>query len=74
MKQFEIEFYEKDTGECPVEDFLLHLDKKMRAKLLEVIFHECYSFFIMGGNNSYKWVCEKNAKNTKDGDRESKDV
>lgn len=37
MKQFEIEFYEKDTGECPVEDFLLHLDKKMRAKLLGIM-------------------------------------
>lgn len=37
MKQFEIEFYEKETGECPVEDFLLNLDKKMRAKLLGIM-------------------------------------
>lgn len=37
MKQFEIEFYEKGTGECPVEEFLLELDKKMRAKLLGIM-------------------------------------
>ena len=34
MEKFEVEFYEKDNGECPVEEFLLGLDKKMRAKLL----------------------------------------
>lgn len=34
MTNFEVEFYEKDNGECPVEEFLLSLDKKMRAKLL----------------------------------------
>lgn len=37
MEQHKVEFYEKDNGECPVEDFLLHLDKKMRAKMLGII-------------------------------------
>lgn len=34
MKKFEIEFYEKQNGQCPTEDFLLSVDTKMRAKLL----------------------------------------
>ena len=33
MKKYEVIFYEKQNGECPVEDFLDSLDKKMRAKL-----------------------------------------
>ncbi len=32
-KKFTIEFYEKENGEIPVEDFLQSLDKKMRAKI-----------------------------------------
>lgn len=34
MMKFEVEFYEKENGSCPVEEFLLSLDKKMRAKLV----------------------------------------
>ena len=34
MKEFNIEFYEKLDGECPIEDFLIRLDTKMRAKIL----------------------------------------
>lgn len=34
MNKFVIEFYEKDNGEIPVEEFLLKLDVRMRAKLL----------------------------------------
>jgi len=34
MNNFAIEFYEKENGDIPVEDFLLSLDKKMRAKIL----------------------------------------
>ena len=37
MSNFSVEFYEKDNGECPAEQFLLSLDKKMRAKLLGII-------------------------------------
>lgn len=37
MSKFNVEFYEKNNGECPVEYFLLSLDKKMRAKLLGII-------------------------------------
>lgn len=37
MKGFEVIFYENENGEVPVEDFLLSLDKKMRAKLIGII-------------------------------------
>lgn len=37
MKKFEVLFYEKLNGECPVEIFLLDLDKKMRAKLMGLL-------------------------------------
>lgn len=37
MVKFEVQFYEKENGEIPVEDFLLSLDKKMRAKLTGMI-------------------------------------
>jgi len=32
MKKFEVEFYETETGRQPAKEFLLSLDKKMRAK------------------------------------------
>lgn len=37
MQNFEAIFFEKDDGSCPVEEFLLSLDKKMRAKLTKEI-------------------------------------
>ena len=37
MVKFEVQFYEKENGEIRVEDFLLSLDKKMRAKLTGMI-------------------------------------
>lgn len=37
MAQFEVQFYEKENGEIPVEDFLMSLDVKMRAKLSGII-------------------------------------
>ena len=37
MEKFEVEFYERDTGEQPAKDFLLSLDKKMRAKMVDTI-------------------------------------
>ena len=37
MDRFEVEFYEKVTGEQPVRDFLLGLDPKMRAKTVHAI-------------------------------------
>ncbi len=33
MDKFTIEFYERENGDIPVEEFLLGLDKKMRAKI-----------------------------------------
>ncbi|MBR2142711.1 type II toxin-antitoxin system RelE/ParE family toxin [Anaerovibrio sp.] len=35
--RFEVEFYEKDDGEQPAKEFLLSLDKKMRAKMSDII-------------------------------------
>lgn len=32
MSKFEVEFYERDTGEQPAKDFLLSLDKKNACK------------------------------------------
>ena len=37
MNEFKLEFYEKKNGECPVEEFLLQTNVKMRAKLLGVM-------------------------------------
>lgn len=37
MQKFEVDFYKKTDGECPVEEFLDSLDHKMRAKLLKMI-------------------------------------
>jgi phage-related protein len=34
MQEFEIIFYEDGNGNKPVEDFILNLDNKMRAKML----------------------------------------
>ena len=37
MTKFEVIFYEKENGDCPVEDFLLSLDMKMKAKMVGVL-------------------------------------
>ena len=37
MPKFEVEFYEKENGEQPAKDFLLSLDVKMRAKMVNTI-------------------------------------
>ena len=40
MNKYEVIFYEKENGECPTEEFLFSLDRKMRAKmtgLLEIL-------------------------------------
>ena len=34
MPEFEVDFFKKENGDCPVEEFLNSLDRKMRAKLL----------------------------------------
>lgn len=34
---FDVDFFRKQDGSCPVEDFLNTLDTKMRAKLLRLI-------------------------------------
>jgi len=34
VEAFTVEFYRKADGSCPVEEFLLSLDHKMRAKML----------------------------------------
>ena len=35
--KFEVDFYEKDNGEQPAKEFILSLDKKMIAKMLDTI-------------------------------------
>ena len=37
MREYNVQFYEKENGEVPAEAFLLSLDKKMRAKLTGLI-------------------------------------
>lgn len=37
MNNFIVEFYEKKNSEIPVEEFLLKLDCKMRAKMVGII-------------------------------------
>lgn len=37
MTEFTVEFYEKENGEIPVEEFLDSLDVKMRAKLIMIL-------------------------------------
>ena len=37
MPRFEVEFYETDNGDQPAREFLLSLDKKMRAKMVDTI-------------------------------------
>lgn len=40
MKRFEVEYYEKENGECPAKEFIERLDMKMQAKfivLLEIL-------------------------------------
>ena len=37
MARFEAEFYERENGQQPAREFLLSLDKKMRAKMLKII-------------------------------------
>ena len=37
MEQFTVEFYEKDNGERPAEEFMRSLDKKMSARLYAII-------------------------------------
>lgn len=37
LEQFTVEFYEKDNGERPAEEFMRSLDKKMSARLYAII-------------------------------------
>ena len=37
VENFEVIFFEKENGECPVEAFILSLDVKMQAKLVGLL-------------------------------------
>lgn len=37
MENFKVDFYKKEDGSCPVQDFLDSLEHKMRVKLLRMI-------------------------------------
>ena len=34
MQEYDVDFFIKENGDCPVKEFLLSIDKKMRAKLM----------------------------------------
>ena len=38
MEKFTVEYYKKQDGSCPTEEFMNSLDRKMRAKLLRLQF------------------------------------
>lgn len=37
MTEFEVIFYEKKNGDCPVERFIAELDVKMRVKMVGLL-------------------------------------
>ena len=37
MHEYEVEFYRRENGKCPVIEFLSSIDNKMRAKIMMVI-------------------------------------
>lgn len=37
MTKFEVVLYEKENGECPVEEFITSLDMKMQAKMIGLL-------------------------------------
>lgn len=37
MSKYKVIFFEENNGKCPIEEFLLNLDIKMRAKLSGLI-------------------------------------
>ncbi len=37
MADFEVIFYEKENGDCPVEEFINSLDVRMRAKMIGLL-------------------------------------
>ena len=58
MECYDVDFYHKENGDCPVDDFLESLDTKMRAKVLGAValleangpqLREPYSKFIGDG-------------------------
>ena len=63
MECYDVDFYHKENGDCPVDDFLESLDTKMRAKVLGAValleangpqLREPYSKFIGDGILSRK--------------------
>ena len=61
MDKFEVEFYEDKNGNQPAREFLLSLDKKMRAKMADT-------------NHSYKWIYKENTEDTFKGNITGKKV
>ena len=37
MKEYNVDFYRSENGNCPVVEFLDSLDEKMRAKVLRLV-------------------------------------
>ena len=58
MQKFDIDFYKKNDGSCPIIEFLNELDVKMRAKIIRMLklleqngseLREPYSKFLKDG-------------------------
>lgn len=46
MRGYDVDFFIRENGDCPVKEFLLSLDKKMRAKQGSDITRVLYFFFV----------------------------
>lgn len=46
MTKFEVEFYETEAGRQPAKEFLLSLDKKMRAKVGSDITRVLFFYYV----------------------------
>lgn len=69
MEQFEVLFYEKGNGDCPIEDFLDSLDLKMRVGMITILqekgnmLREPYSKYL--GNGIFELRGKVGSNNTR---------
>lgn len=56
MQEYEVIFYDKADGTEPAKDFILSLDKKMRAKMLRTISLLADNGPVSGSRAPNRWV------------------
>lgn len=56
VQEYEVIFYDKADGTEPAKDFILSLDKKMRAKMLRTISLLADNGRISGSRAPNRWV------------------